>query len=101
MVHVLPDVVEVVVLAPGPDALLAVHRALEAGEGARRVRLPQKYRLKLGGFDLIWFDFSRIFPTADGSRCGEEKGRGRRDDIRYICTTENCRLNGRGGVTDR
>lgn len=39
MVDVLPDVVEVVVLAPGPDALLAVNRALEAGEGARRVSL--------------------------------------------------------------
>ena len=28
VVDVLPDVVEVVVLAPGPDALLAVDRAL-------------------------------------------------------------------------
>lgn len=47
VVDVLTHVVEVVVLASGPNTLLAVDRALEAGEGAGRVRLPQKYRLEL------------------------------------------------------
>ncbi len=47
VVRVPPDIVEVVVLAAGSDALLAVDRPLEPVERAARLGLPQKERLEL------------------------------------------------------
>lgn len=47
MVNVLPYVLKVVVLAPRPDALLTIHGPPQSCQRARRVRLPQEYRLEL------------------------------------------------------
>ena len=47
VVRVLAHVVQVIVLAPRTDALLAVGCALEGRQGARGVRLPQENGLEL------------------------------------------------------
>lgn len=47
MVEVLADVVKVVVLAAGPNALLRVRRGGELGQSQSRVGCSKKQRLKL------------------------------------------------------
>jgi hypothetical protein len=47
VVRVLADIVQVVVLAAGADALLRVHGALELAEFRARIRLAQEDRLEL------------------------------------------------------
>lgn len=47
MIHVLANIIEVIVLPSGTDALLTVYRSCQARQWTGWVNLAQKYRLEL------------------------------------------------------